>query len=107
MCYLTDGNGDVTDTYDYDAGGNLTAASGDTVNYSPFTGEQLGVDLGLLLSPGCGNLCCIVAPAKLVWPQPQRGIQILRVAGDPLNIDIFSSGVVAENRLQKIFYSVK
>jgi len=45
--YLTDGNGAVTDTYDYDAFGNLTAASGVTVNCYLFTGEQLDVDLGL------------------------------------------------------------
>ena len=45
--YLTDVNGNVTDTYDYDAFGNLTAASGDTVNCYLFTGEQLDLDLGL------------------------------------------------------------
>jgi RHS repeat-associated protein len=45
--YLTDANGNVTDTYDYDAFGNLTAATGDTVNYYLFTGEQFDVDLGL------------------------------------------------------------
>jgi RHS repeat-associated protein len=45
--YLTDVNGNVTDTYDYDAFGNLTAASGDTVNYYLFTGEQFDLDLGL------------------------------------------------------------
>ncbi len=45
--YLTDASGNVTDIYDYDAFGNLTAASGDTVNYYLFTGEQLDLDLGL------------------------------------------------------------
>jgi RHS repeat-associated protein len=45
--YLTDMSGNVTDTYDYDAFGNLTAASGDTVNYYLFTGEQFDLDLGL------------------------------------------------------------
>ena len=45
--YLTDANGTVADTYDYDAFGNLTAASGSTVNCYLFTGEQLDVDLGL------------------------------------------------------------
>jgi RHS repeat-associated protein len=45
--YLTDVSGNVTDTYDYDAFGNLTAASGDTVNCYLFTSEQLDVDLGL------------------------------------------------------------
>jgi RHS repeat-associated protein len=45
--YLTDVNGNITDTYDYDAFGNLTAASGDTVNYYLFTSEQFDLDLGL------------------------------------------------------------
>ncbi len=45
--YLTDVNGTVTDTYDYDAFGNLTAASGATMNSYLFTGEQYDADLGL------------------------------------------------------------
>jgi RHS repeat-associated protein len=45
--YLTDPNGFVTDTYDYDAFGNLIARTGDTPNDYLFTGEQYDSDLGL------------------------------------------------------------
>ena len=44
---LTDVNGTVTDTYDYDACGNLIAATGSTENLYLFTGEQYDLDLGL------------------------------------------------------------
>jgi RHS repeat-associated protein len=45
--YLTDALGDITDTYDYDAFGNLIAATGLTPNNFLFTSEQLDPDLGL------------------------------------------------------------
>jgi RHS repeat-associated protein len=45
--YLTDALGDITDTYDYDAFGNLNAATGSTPNNFLFTSEQLDPDLGL------------------------------------------------------------
>jgi RHS repeat-associated protein len=45
--YLTDINGQVTDTYDYDAFGNLIAQTGSTPNNYLFTGEQYDPDLGL------------------------------------------------------------
>jgi len=45
--YLTDANGNVTDTYDYDAFGNLIARTGSTLNNYLFTGEQYDADLGL------------------------------------------------------------
>lgn len=45
--YLTDINGNVTDTYDYDAFGNLIAATGDTPNNYRYSGEQLDPDLNL------------------------------------------------------------
>jgi len=44
---LTDANGFVTDTYDYDAFGNLIARTGSTANNYLFTGEQFDPDLGL------------------------------------------------------------
>ena len=44
---LTDANALVTDTYDYDAFGNLLARSGTTPNLYRFTGEQFDPDLGL------------------------------------------------------------
>ncbi len=45
--YLTDGIGNVTDTYDYDAFGNLIARTGSTLNNRLFTGEQFDFDLNL------------------------------------------------------------
>jgi RHS repeat-associated protein len=45
--YLIGANANVTDTYDYDAFGNLLAQSGSTVNNYLFTGEQYDGDLGL------------------------------------------------------------
>ena len=45
--YLTDANANVTDTYDYDAFGNLLAHTGVTVNNYLFTGQQYDSDLGL------------------------------------------------------------
>jgi RHS repeat-associated protein len=45
--YLTDGTGQITDTYDYDAFGNLIALSGPTPNLYLFSGEQFDPDLGL------------------------------------------------------------
>jgi RHS repeat-associated protein len=45
--YLTDLNGRVTDTYDYDAYGNLISRTGTTPNNYLFSGEQFDPDLGL------------------------------------------------------------
>ena len=44
---LTDAAGVVTDSYDYDAFGNLIDVSGSTENYYLFGGEQFDPDLGL------------------------------------------------------------
>jgi RHS repeat-associated protein len=44
---LTDQSGNVTDTYDYDAFGNLLHSTGTTLNNYRFAGEQFDPDLGL------------------------------------------------------------
>jgi RHS repeat-associated protein len=44
---LTDANGNVTDTYDYDAFGNLLHSTGTTPNNYLFAGEQFDPDLNL------------------------------------------------------------
>jgi RHS repeat-associated protein len=44
---LTDGTGAVTDTYDYDAFGNLIHSTGTTPNNYLFAGEQFDPDLNL------------------------------------------------------------
>jgi RHS repeat-associated protein len=43
--YLTDSDGNVTDTYDYDAFGNLLSRTGTTDNNYLYTGEQWDFDL--------------------------------------------------------------
>ncbi len=45
--YLTDATGAVTDTYTYDAFGNLINSTGSTANNYLFAGEQFDPDLGL------------------------------------------------------------
>lgn len=44
--FLTDENGTVTDTYDYDAFGNLTEQTGDTENSYLYCGEQYDANTG-------------------------------------------------------------
>lgn len=44
---LTDPSGNVTDTYDYDAFGNLIHQTGTTLNNYLFAGEQFDPDLSL------------------------------------------------------------
>jgi len=43
---LTDKDGEVTDTYDYDAFGNITKRSGSTLNDYLFTGEKFDPNIG-------------------------------------------------------------
>ncbi|MCX8107706.1 MAG: RHS repeat-associated core domain-containing protein [Verrucomicrobiae bacterium] len=45
--YLTDQNGNITDTFDYDAFGNLISRTGDTPNNYLYCGEQFDPDLGM------------------------------------------------------------
>jgi RHS repeat-associated protein len=45
--FLTDSTGAVTDSYDYDAFGNLISSTGTTANNYLFAGEQYDPDLGL------------------------------------------------------------
>ena len=45
--YLTDPNGAITDTYDYDAFGNLISTTGTTFNNYLFAGEQFDPALGI------------------------------------------------------------
>jgi RHS repeat-associated protein len=47
VSYLTDANGNATDTYDFDAFGTLVAQTGTTPNSYLYCGEQFDADLGL------------------------------------------------------------
>jgi len=87
---LTDQNGFVTDTYDYDAFGNLIARTGLTANDYLFTGEQFDPDLGLyFLRARYQN-----TQTGRFWTMdefegtnedPQSLHKYLYVAGDPIN----------------------
>jgi RHS repeat-associated protein len=48
VSFLTDGAGVVTDTYEYDAWGNLIAKTGSTPNARLYAGEEFDQDIGLL-----------------------------------------------------------
>jgi RHS repeat-associated protein len=48
ITFLTDTNGVVTATYDYDAWGNLVASTGSTPNTRVFAGAELDLDLELV-----------------------------------------------------------
>jgi RHS repeat-associated protein len=61
VTFLTDATGAVTDTYDYDAWGNLVGRTGTTSNNRLYTGEEVDPDLGLInlrarqYKPGTGR----------------------------------------------------
>jgi RHS repeat-associated protein len=48
IAFLTDASGNVTDTYTYDAWGNLIARTGTTPNTRLFAGAEIDLDLGLV-----------------------------------------------------------
>jgi RHS repeat-associated protein len=88
--FLTDAAGTVTDTYDYDAFGNLVNQTGNTPNTYLYAGEQWDSDLGLYynraryLNVGAGRF----------WTQDDfEGIRFdpitlhkyLYASGDPIN----------------------
>ena len=48
ITFLTDASGSVTDTYDYDAWGNLVAITGSTPNTRLYEGQEVDPDLDLI-----------------------------------------------------------
>jgi RHS repeat-associated protein len=87
---LTDPTGAVTDTYDYDAFGNLIKSSGSTPNNYLYSGEQFDSDLGLYFN----RARYLKTSTGRFWtmdPKPEDGrdpttIHRYRyVAGDPVN----------------------
>jgi RHS repeat-associated protein len=48
VTFLTDANGVVTDTYDYDAWGNIVARTGSTPNSRLYTGQEFDPDVGFV-----------------------------------------------------------
>jgi YD repeat-containing protein len=70
--YLTDLNGNITDTYDYDAFGNVIAATGNTPNLYLFTGEQYDLDLGLYYAMVEGVYVLLLANGQLYAGQSKN-----------------------------------
>jgi RHS repeat-associated protein len=69
---LTDASGTVTDTYDYDAFGNLIHKTGSTPNEFLFAGEQFDADLGMYYNR-----------ARYLKPSTGRFFTMDTVDGDP------------------------
>src|SRR5579863_4652909 len=65
IAFLTDPAGNVTDTYTYEAWGNVVARTGTTSNTRLYAGEEFDPDLGLInlrarqYSPGTGRFLAI------------------------------------------------
>jgi RHS repeat-associated protein len=93
ITFLTDASGAVTDSYDYDAWGNLVASTGTAPNTRLYAGEELDPDLGLvnlrarLYGPHTGQFLTI-DPAVGVLTQPLTLKRYLYAGGDPVdNLD--------------------
>jgi RHS repeat-associated protein len=91
IAFLTDATGAVTDSYDYDAWGNLVAHSGSTPNTRLFGGEELDPNLGLInlrarqYWPGTGRLGTL-DPAMGMTRYPITFNRYLYANGDPIDL---------------------
>jgi RHS repeat-associated protein len=87
---LTDASGKVTDTYDYDAFGNLIHTTGSTPNVYLYRGEQYDPDLGLYYlraryyNPSTGRFLTRDPDAGLIRV-PATLHKYLYAAADPVN----------------------
>lgn len=88
--YLTNVAGSITDTYTYDAFGNLIARIGTTSNVYLYTGEQLDVNLGLYylrgryMNPSTGRFHTIDTFEGIEY-DPRSLHLYLYAGGDPVN----------------------
>jgi len=88
--FLTGSNGAVTDTYNYDAFGNLIASTGTTPNEYLFTGERFDANAGFYylraryLNPFNGRFITIDPHEGDVF-EPATLHKYLYVANDPVN----------------------
>jgi RHS repeat-associated protein len=96
----------VTDTYDYDAFGNLVAATGSTPNKRLYTSEELDLDLGAInvrarqYAPGTGRFLTI-DPVMGDWSRPLTLNRYLYANADPVNgIDPLGTTTLFEYKMQ-------
>jgi RHS repeat-associated protein len=91
ITFLTDANGTVTDTYDYDGWGNLVASTGATANTRLYAAEELDPDLGLInlrarqYRPATGRFLTI-DPTSGIVSNPLTLNRYLYTNGDPINM---------------------
>ena len=91
VTFLTDASGVVTDSYDYDAWGNLVANTGATPNIRLFAGEEVDPDLGLInlrarqYRPGTGRFVTSDPLQQKDVNQPIRLNRYLYGNADPVN----------------------
>lgn len=98
--FLTDANGVVTDTYDYDAFGTLVASTGSTPNEYLYVGERFDPNAGFYylraryMNPATGRFLTR-DPHEGVIFEPSTLHKYLYVANDPVN-KIDPSGLFAQ-----------
>jgi RHS repeat-associated protein len=88
--FLTDASGTITDTYVYDAFGDLIASTGTTANFYRYSGEQYDPNLGFVylraryLNPNSGRLISrdLLAGSRF---DPQSLHRYTYVADNPIN----------------------
>jgi RHS repeat-associated protein len=89
VAFLTDASGAITDTYDYDAWGNIVAQTGSTPNTRMYVGEDFDADMGLInlrarqYSAGTGRFWTIdpvdvIANAAPRDPRVRSAIALIR-----------------------------
>jgi RHS repeat-associated protein len=112
VALLTDEGGEVTDTYDYDAFGNLIAATGTTPNDYLYTGERRDPRTGLYhlraryLNPETGRFWSSDPAEGDEWEPPTLH-KYLYVNGDPVNnTDPTGLFTLAETKIALFFRGV-
>jgi RHS repeat-associated protein len=92
IAFLTDASGTVTDTYTYDAWGNMVGSTGSTPNTRLYAGQELDPDLGLInlrarqYRPDTGRLLTLDPLMVRELTKPGSLNRYLYSDGDPINL---------------------